>query len=384
MREASMIRTLQVGLRYSSSVGGGTERVFSDLAACLPGAGVHFVGAVTGPLDLARNSDGLVHSFAPEKSKITTRLLGARKSLLKLLDAEKPDLVSSHFALYTMPILDKLSRLPLVSHFHGPWALESKREGSSGPSVFAKSCVERSVYSRSDRAIVLSHAFADILKTSYGIPEERIRIVPGAVDLDRYRPMCSRWQAREQLGWPADRPILLCVRRLVRRMGLQELVDAVATIRRRVPDVLLYVGGTGPIREALERRVDELGTRENVRFLGFVPERDLALVYRAADISVVPSVALEGFGLVAAESLAAGTPAMVSPVGGLPEVVSDLSADLIFRSNSSEDLAGGLTTAIRGDVRLPTDSACVEFARRKFSRGLMASRVAAVYRELIS
>jgi glycosyltransferase involved in cell wall biosynthesis len=377
-----MLSSLHVGLRYSSKVGGGTERVFADLAASLPDAGVHFIGAVTGASDLAATSRGLVHSFAPEKSNIVTRLLGARKNLLRLLESEKPDIISSHFALYTAPILDKLSRRPLVSHFHGPWALESQREGSSAPAVFAKSYVERSVYSRSDRSIVLSEAFAAILSRDYRVPEERIRIVPGAVDVDRFRPVCSRLDAREKLRWPANRPILLSVRRLVQRMGLQELIDAVAIMQKRMPDLLLCIGGTGRIRNTLERRVDELGIRENVRFLGFVPDDQLPLAYRAANISVVPTAALEGFGLVAAESLAAGTPTMVTPVGGLPEVVADLSSDLIFRSGSSEDLAAGLTAAIRGDMRLPTESACVDYATRSFSRGLMASRVAAVYREL--
>jgi glycosyltransferase involved in cell wall biosynthesis len=382
--EGLMLTTLHIGLRYSSKVGGGTERVFSDLAASLPGAGVHFIGAVTGAADLAVTSHGLVHSFAPEKSNMVTRLFGARKNLLRLLESERPDIVSSHFALYAAPILDKLSDRPLVSHFHGPWALESKREGSSASAAFAKSCVERSVYSRSDRLIVLSKAFAAILSKNYGVPGERIRVVPGAVDVDRFRPVCSRLEAREKLKWPANRPILLSIRRLVQRMGLQELIDAVAIIQKRVPDLLLCIGGTGPIRNTLERHVDELSIRNNVRFLGFVPEDQLPLAYRAADISVVPTAALEGFGLVAAESLAAGTPTMVTPVGGLPEVVADLSSELIFQSRSFEDLAGGLTAAIRGDIRLPTEWACVDYATRSFSRSLMASRVAAVYRELVN
>ena len=61
-----------------------------------------------------------------------------------------------------------------------------------------------------------------------------------------------------------------------------------------------------------------------MRLLGFVAEEDLPWLYRACDISIVPSVALEGFGLPTIESLAAGTPVLVTPIGGLPETVSEL------------------------------------------------------------
>ena len=77
----------------------------------------------------------------------------------------------------------------------------------------------------------------------------------------------------------------------------------------------------------------------HVRMLGSSRDADLPLYYRAADLSVVPTVALEGFGLVAAESLAAGCPALVTPVGGLPSVVADLSPDLVLE-DATPDSAG--------------------------------------------
>ena len=88
-------------------------------------------------------------------------------------------------------------------------------------------------------------------------------------------------------------------------MGLSQLLDAIPRIRKRVPDLLLCVGGTGPMKQTLEQQSRVLGICDSVRFLGFIPDDDLPLAYRAADISVVPSRALEGFGLVAAENPAA-------------------------------------------------------------------------------
>ncbi len=237
--------------------------------------------------------------------------------------------------------------------------------------------MEKSLYLRSARVIVLSQAFARLASESYGIDPERIRIVPGSADIERFNISATQAAARNRLGLPNDRPILLSVRRLVRRMGLGELIS------RHIPDVLLCIAGRGLLRQELERRVDELSLNEHVRFLGFVEDDDLPYLYRAADINVVPTMALEGFGLVAAESLAAGVPAMVTQVGGLPEVVAGLSEDLLFASPRPEDFAHGLTEALLGRLPLPDAAACAAYAREHFRSELMAGRIADVYREIL-
>jgi glycosyltransferase involved in cell wall biosynthesis len=92
---------------------------------------------------------------------------------------------------------------------------------------------------------------------------------------------------------------------------------------------------------------------------------------------------LEGFGLVAAEGLAAGTPSMVTPVGGLPEVVSGLSSNLIFPSALPVDIAEALCQAISRRLPLPTAEACSAYARAHFTTKRMAEQTASVYRELL-
>jgi glycosyltransferase involved in cell wall biosynthesis len=379
-----IMRTLQIGLTWAGKSAGGADRIFADLATSLPLRGVNFVGAVAGPSNLDRSTAGLVHSFAAEESSTTTRLRGARKTLIGLLGSEKPDLVASHFALYTVPILDKLSVRPFVMHFHGPWAMETRDEGAAYLSTIAKRTLERAVYRRANRVVVLSKAFGDLLSLTYGINQDSIRVVPGAINLHNFRYNSSRTEARELLGWPTNRPILLTVRRLVHRMGLHKLLDAMPRILEREPDVLLCIGGTGPMRPLLEEKALRINLGKNVHFLGFIDEERLPVAYRAANISVIPSIALEGFGLVAAESLAAGTPVMVTPVGGLPEVVRALSSDLIFETGSPVDIADGLVAALSGKTRLPTESACREYANSNFSLDLMSSRIVSIYQELLS
>jgi glycosyltransferase involved in cell wall biosynthesis len=129
--------------------------------------------------------------------------------------------------------------------------------------------------------------------------------------------------------------------------------------------------------------VRALGLEQHVRFTGFVPEDVLPLLYRAADLSVVPTVALEGFGLTTLESLAAGTPVLVTPIGGLPEAVCGLSPDLVLDGSGSGPLADGLTAALRGTVCLPDADACRAHVRAHHDWPVVAARVRDVYAEVV-
>ncbi|MGQ7478404.1 glycosyltransferase, partial [Streptococcus suis] len=96
--------------------------------------------------------------------------------------------------------------------------------------------MERRVYRRADRVIVLSDAFARLVHRDYDVDADRIVVVPGSIRIDRFDQVgVSRDDAREVLGWPKNRRILLSVLRLVRRMGLERLIDAMVPVVRRHP-----------------------------------------------------------------------------------------------------------------------------------------------------
>jgi glycosyltransferase involved in cell wall biosynthesis len=328
-------------------------------------------------------TNGAIRCFSPSSGGFAAKLRGARQAIADEITQHKPDLLASHFALFMAPAVDLLKKQPHVVHFHGPWSAESAEEGAGKISAGLKHFVEGSVYRRGDRVIVLSQAFAKVAERDYGVQPGRIRIVPGAVDLERFGTAVSKADARAELGWPADRRTLVTVRRLVNRMGLGNLIDAMKQVVAREPDVVLYIAGKGRLKAQLEAQVAALGLQENVKLLGFVSDAQLPLIYRAADLNVVPTLSLEGFGLVAAEALAAGTPSLVTPVGGLPEVVSGLSPDLVFASAKAVDIAAGLIAALSGSVTVPGEAACRAYAQEQFSAGLMAKRTADVYRELL-
>ena len=129
--------------------------------------------------------------------------------------------------------------------------------------------------------------------------------------------------------------------------------------------------------------VERKNLQEHVRLAGFVPDADLPIAYRAADVSVVPSIALEGFGLIVLESLAAGTPVIVTPVGGLPEVVSGLSEDLILEGSSPAQIADGLAARLGALQKLPSDRVCQAYAKDNFDWPVIARKVIGVYKKCL-
>lgn len=373
----------QIGSGWFPERKGGAENVFYNLFRQLPGDGFAVHGVVPGSSAVAAQTAGRMQGFAAEGVPFPQRALAIRRGAQESLAHRRPDLIASHFALYALPLFDRVARTPFIVHFHGPWARESLAEGARRLAARAKHMIETMVYRRAERVLVLSQAFAAIAARDYGVREQALRLVPGGVDCARFDIPESRAAARAALGWPADRPCIFTARRLVRRMGLDRLIEAMAILRRRRHDPVLMIAGSGPAQEELAQRAAARGVAEGVRFLGHVADAELPLAYRAADLTIMPSAQLEGFGLAAAESLAAGTPVLVTPVGGLPEVVAGLSEALVLPATDAEAIAEGLAAALAAPATLPDAEACRRHARAMFDWDVVTHRVAGIYREVL-
>jgi glycosyltransferase involved in cell wall biosynthesis len=287
-----------------------------------------------------------------------------------------PDAINLHFALYGFPLLDEFpAGVPITFTFHGPWALESQQEGAKPWSVAFKWWIEQQVYRRCDRFIVLSKAFGTILHEHYQVPWDKIHVIPGGVDIKRFCINLSRDQARQHLGWPLNSFILFTSRRLVKRMGLDVLLYAFSKVKSDYPEIQLFIAGKGPQQDALKQQVSVLGLEKNIEFLGYLPDEQLPIAYQAADLTVMPSQSLEGFGLVLLESLACGTPVLCTPIGGMPEVLSPFSPELITESAHETAIAERLMDFMTGKMRLPSRSECREYAANNFDWQVIAPQV---------
>jgi glycosyltransferase involved in cell wall biosynthesis len=322
-----------------------------------------------------------VQSAGKVDSPLAVRLLRYWLAAGRL--ASQVDVVDAHFALYALlPVrFGALRRAPLVVHFQGPWADESA-EGRGQPNVAARRLIEKLVYRRADEIVVLSGAFRQILVERYGVSPWRVHVVGPGVDLEMFRPGDSA-KARANLGIdPGDR-VAVAVRRLVPRMGIDLLLDAWAEVAEGNSDRRLLLVGEGPLRSELSGRARALGISESVRFVGRVSDELVRDCYRAADMSIVPSVALEGFGLVVLESLASGTPPVVTDVGGLPEAVVGLDPSLTVPAGDAGALARRLQAAFEGTAPLPDEATCRRYAS-KFSWTAVAEANLRVYERAVA
>jgi glycosyltransferase involved in cell wall biosynthesis len=347
-----MVRTLIIGDGWFPDAPGGLNRYVRELKLALSEAGRNTSAIVIGP---ASDPPSELRVVETSRSSLLERVTGVARAAR--LEAGGIDVVDAHFALYAaVPCLAaSLRSKPLVVHFHGPWADESGAAGDHPAAVWGKRSIERLVYRRAREVVTLSAAFRRLVVERYGVDPWRVSVVPPGVDTDRFFPGDGE-AARASLGVAAGAQVAVCPRRLVPRMGIDRLLLAWASLGR-LPDRVLLLVGEGPQRGELERLSVRLGLSATVRFLGKVPENVLLDCYRAADVCVVPSLALEGFGLVVLEALACGTPVIVTDAGGLPETVAGLDASLVVPAGSAPRLAERMRTALE-DGALPERERC--------------------------
>ncbi|WP_392530486.1 glycosyltransferase family 4 protein [Nostoc sp. C117] len=366
-----------LGLGWFPKDPGGLERYIYELTHKLAANQDQIELCGVGLPQAELNSPIKLTNLGSPDTNITQRLWSIRKNFQKTR-ASKPDAINLHFALYSFPILDILPKgVPVTFNFHGPWASESKQEVvNKNLSLLIKHwLIEKNTYNRCDRFIVLSKAFGNILHEKYQIPWSKINVIPGGVDIHWFWPNLSRQQACTELGWPSNRRIIFTSRRLVHRTGVDKLLQALAIIKPRIPDVWLAIAGRGHIQAALQQQATELGLEDNVKFLGFLPDEQLPIAYQAAELTVMPSQSFEGFGLVILESLACGTPVLCTPVGGMPEILTDFSPDLITTSPEVSAIAEKLEQALLGDIPIPSREACRHYAVTHYDWNQIAQRV---------
>jgi glycosyltransferase involved in cell wall biosynthesis/SAM-dependent methyltransferase len=310
-------------------------------------------------------------------------VLEARRTAARLLAARPADVLNVYQPLAGYGVLASPAgrRVPALYSFLSPAPLEyrSRRTmtrhhlgGVAGlAGLAALWLTEGACLRRAARVHVMSDFSRALLWRLYRVPAARLVTIGGGVDLERFRPAPDRRAARAALGLPLDGPLLLTVRNLEARMGLDTLIEALAILVGRRPDVRLLIGGSGSQRRALEARVAALGLDKHVTFLGFVPETDLPGHYQAADVFVLPTRELEGFGLVTAEALACGTPVLGTPVGATPELLEALDGGLVFGDTTAAAMAADLGALLdrldgdpAGEARLR--AACRRHAEARF------------------
>jgi glycosyltransferase involved in cell wall biosynthesis len=255
-----------------------------------------------------------------------------------------------------------------VAHFHGPWHLESAESGEPPLTIALKRGVERRYYRQMDAVICISRAFVVLAQETFELPAHRVHLIPPGVPEPR------------PISIARDPHLAVCVRRLEKRMGIDVLLRAWVIVKNRVPGARLEIIGDGSERAALQEMAHALGVGSSVSFMGRVTDDFLANAYARATCTVVPSVALEGFGLIALEAMTYGTPPIVTDCQGLPEAVRPLDESLVVPSRQPREMAERMVEAFRG--RVPTPEECRNHGAR-YSWPSVAANHVSLYKELL-
>jgi teichuronic acid biosynthesis glycosyltransferase TuaC len=244
----------------------------------------------------------------------------------RLLADYRFDLIDAH---YFYP--DGVAAVLLGKHFGKPVVITAL---GSDVNLIARYLLPRQMMLWAARhaagLIAVARALKDRL-VSLGVSADRVEVLRNGVDLQLFRPI-DRDLWRKRLGF--SRITLLSVGNLVPLKGHDLAIRAL----RLLPEMQLVIVGGGPERGALTALAQDLGVGDRVTFAGTMAQEDLRQYYGAADALVLAS-SREGWANVLLESMACGTPAVASNVGGTPEVVGSPEAGVLMEGRSAEALA---------------------------------------------
>jgi glycogen(starch) synthase len=360
---------VELGIEVHVLTRGGEESPRSEV---VNGVNVHRVLEPTRPRDLGE--------FVTWVERMNADMLAAG---VDLGDRFQFDLVHGHDWLVAAAC-DHLARrfsAPLVTTIHATEFGRHQGWVDKHPQSYIHG-VERWISNRSDRVIACSAYMREQIADIFAVPETRIAVIPNGIDPDDL-PLGEQSELdrlRGEFAAPGEKLVLL-IGRLVYEKGFQIALEAMPELIKRVPGTRFLVAGSGTHEDELKKQATELGLMEHGTFLGWIGDDVLHLLYRIADVCVVPSI-YEPFGLVALEAMATGCPCIVADTGGLREVVPHGEVGLRFRTRDPEALSGMVEqvltdTALRD--RLVADA--TEHVLR-FDWSDVARRTAGVYGEL--
>ena len=231
----------------------------------------------------------------------------------------KFDVIHAHdwLVAYSAKSIKESYNIPLISTIH---ATESGR--NSGIHDETQRYINDSEWMltyESSEVIVNSNYMKNEVQRLFGLPYDKINVIPNGVNLQLFSNVNIDYDFRRQYAMDNEK-IILYVGRLVYEKGIQNLIAAMPKVLDRYHDSKLIICGRGGMIDELREQVKYLGIDNKVYFAGYCDSKKMQKMYKCADVAVFPST-YEPFGIVAIESMLSGTPTIVSDVGGLNEIV---------------------------------------------------------------
>lgn len=324
------MKILMLTWEYPPRVVGGISRVVYDLSHRLIKDG-HEVTVVTyrdGEAPYFENDKGVkVHridnyminpnNFIEWIMQMNFAMIGKANQIIA--EEGKFDIIHAHdwLVAYAAKALKESYDMPIVSTIHATEA--GRNSGIHDETQRYINDTEWMLTYESTEVIVNSNYMKGELQRLFGLPFEKINVVPNGVNLGIFSGVERDYEFRRKFAMDNEK-IILFIGRLVYEKGVQHLIAAMPKILSKYNDAKLVIAGKGGMLDALKAQVRALGIENKVYFAGYMNGKDVQKMYKAADVSVFPST-YEPFGIVALEAMLSENPIVVSDIGGLNEIV---------------------------------------------------------------
>ena len=357
------MRILMLTWEYPPRIVGGIARVVHDLSKRLIKDG-HDVTVVTyreGNLPYYENDKGVnvyrVDNFMINLNNFIDWIMQMNFNLIakanEIMSKEgKFDVIHAHdwLVAYAAKTIKNSYDIPIVSTIH---ATESGRNSGIHDEVQRYiNDTEWMLTYESTEVIVNSNYMKCELQRLFGLPFEKINVVPNGINLTNFNGIEKDYDFRRQYALDNEK-IILFTGRLVYEKGIQHLIAAMPKVLQGYHDAKLIIAGKGGMIDELREQVKNLNIENKVYFTGYLNSKQIAKMYKCADVAVFPST-YEPFGIVTLEAMLAGIPVVVSDIGGLNEIVEHGVNGMKSYTGNSNSIADSILSLLY-DQRLTSE-----------------------------
>lgn len=384
---------------------GGMARVAWDVAKAMARRG-HEVGVVAGfanvpewegelfeeridEVRVFRYPKPVMSAWDPYRAQ--KQIQDGRRAFLAAADRFPCDLVHCHSIYTAAAACGPPTTPPIVRTIHSPGLQELlynwKQKGIAGS---ISRLLGRNVVRRLERRGLLAAAALHTLsrfttteiQRDYPEITRGYEVIPHWADQAWYRTV-SKSEARKRLGWPQGETIVFTVRQLRHRYGLDTAIDAIGPLAA-AGRCIFFLAGSGSDHSQLESQIQRLGVGQRVKLLGRISDEDLRLAYQAADLFVLPTRALECFGLIILEALACGLPVIATDVGAIPETVRPILSEFLVPPDNPLAMRQKVAAFLDEVLVPPPSSELVAYTRQNFGEQEVVDRYESFFQRACS
>jgi glycosyltransferase involved in cell wall biosynthesis len=257
---------------------------------------------------------------------------------------KKPDIIHAHSPARVIEDanhMGKMHQLPIVAEVRGFWEMSRMLELGKKIDIRKTVAADVEAAKKATKVVAISKGIADIL-VQYGVPSANITIVPNGVNAAKFKTTVSKGLAKKTLGW-GEHFIFGYITNVRRMEGIETIVRAWPTIKRKVPNALFLLIGIGEHLSEIRHLVDQSSIADSFKIVGAIPHSEIVQYYRALDVFVVPRIdsplTQAVTPLKPLEAMASETPVIASDIAALREMIEDEQTGILFAAENAEMLA---------------------------------------------